>query len=120
MADTLQQTRIHPDYLRCIKVSRRDAYLELFTRRYAHAGRPVGLPELAVTLGEVQNDVVGVSLDSSVHCVKVYHNLDHLDVLYRVSAITAAFNLQLHWNHVVSRCSEYCRPWILFIFLLLK
>ena len=31
LADTLQWTRLHPDYLRHIKVSRCDAYLELCT-----------------------------------------------------------------------------------------
>ena len=65
MADTLQWTRLHPDYLCRIIVSRRDAYLE----GYACAERPVGLPESAVMSSEFQNGVkavVGVSPDSFV------------------------------------------------------
>ena len=45
------------DYLWHIKVSRRDAYLELHTGGYAHAGRAVGSPESAVTLDEIQNGI---------------------------------------------------------------
>ena len=52
-----------------------------------------------------------------LRCVEVYHDLDHLDVLYR--GIHAYSSLYLHWNHVVSRCSGYHRPCISFIFFLL-
>ena len=71
MADTLQWTRLHPDYLCRIAVSWHNAYLELCIGGYVHAGRPVGLPESAVTSSEVQNGIyikalVGVSSDSFV------------------------------------------------------
>ena len=76
MVDTLQWTRLHPDYLHRIKVSQCDAYLELCTREgYAHVGRPLSLPESAVTSSKVQNGiykaVVGVSPDSFVACQSV-------------------------------------------------
>ena len=54
---------------------------------YACAGRPVGLPESAVTSGEFQNGVqkgTGKLLSGFLRCVEVSHNLDDLlDVLYR-------------------------------------
>ena len=87
-------------------------------RGYARAGRPVGSPESAVTSSEVQNDFykgTGRCFARFLRCVKVYHNLDHLDVLYR--GIHAYCSLQLHRNHAVSRSSEYHRPRISFIFL---
>ena len=55
-------------------------------RGYVRAGRPVGLLESAVTSSEVQNGVykgIGRCFARFLRCVKVYHNLDHLDVLYR-------------------------------------
>ena len=53
-------------------------------QRYARAGRPVGSPESAVTSSKVQNGVYkGRCFARFLCCVKVYHNLDHLDVLYR-------------------------------------
>ena len=50
-----------------------------------HVGRPVGLPESAVTLSEVQNGVyegTGRCFARFLRCFEVYHDLDHLDVLY--------------------------------------
>ena len=88
---------------------------------YARAGRPVGLPESAVTSSEVQNGVykgTGRCFARFLRCVEVYHDLDRLDVLYR--GIRAYCSLQLHQNYIVSRCSEYHRPrisFILFFFL---
>ena len=66
-------------------VSRRDAYIYL--ELYSCAGRPVGLPESAITLGKVQNGVYkgsGRCFTGFLHCVEVSHDLDCLDVLYRV------------------------------------
>ena len=53
-------------------------------REYGHAGRPVDLPESAVTSSKVKNDKgTGRCLARFLRCVEVYHDLDHLDVLYR-------------------------------------
>ena len=56
-------------------------------RGYGRAGRPVDLPESAVTSSEVQNGVydkgTGRCLARFLRCVEVYHDSDHLDVLYR-------------------------------------
>ena len=53
----------------------------------ACARRPVvGSPESAVMSSEVQNGVYKASggcFARFLRCVKVYHNLDHLDMLYR-------------------------------------
>ena len=43
---------------------------------YVHAGRPVGLPESAVTY-------TGKLFSGFLRCVEVSHNLDHLHMLYR-------------------------------------
>ena len=54
-------------------------------RGYAFAERPVGLPESAVTSSEVQIGVyksTGRCFARFLCCVEVYHDLDHLDVLY--------------------------------------
>ena len=71
-------------------------------RGYARAGRPAGPPESAVTSSEIQNHENGVyktckstgkcfSPDSFVVSkASSYHDLDHLDVLYR--GITSTFN----------------------------
>ena len=75
-----------------IEVSRRDTYLELCTGGYVRARRPVALPESAVMSGEIQNGVYkgsGRCFAIFLHCVEVYHNLDHLDVLY---TCTVAFD----------------------------
>ena len=52
-----------------------------------HTGGPVvGSPKSAVMLSEVQNGVYkgsGGCFTRFLHCVKVSHNLDHLDMLYR-------------------------------------
>ena len=77
MADTLQWVQLHLDYLHSIKVSWCDAYLELY--RVYCAGRPVGLPESAVMLGEVQNGVYkgsGRCFTRFLRCVEVSHDLD--------------------------------------------
>ena len=53
---------------------------------YAHAVRPVGSPESAVTSSEVQNGIyngTGRCFTRFLRCVEVYHDLDHLDILYR-------------------------------------
>ena len=70
MADTLQWSRLHPDYLCHITVSQRDAYLELCIGGYALAGRPVGSPKQVVTLSKAKmasiKALVSVSPDSFV------------------------------------------------------
>ena len=87
-------------------VSRRDAYMYMYLELYSCAGRPVGLPESAITLGKVQNGVYkgsGRCFTGFLRCVEVSHDLDCLDVLYRVVRIYCS--LWLHRNHVISRCS---------------
>ena len=88
MADTLQwiQTRLHPVYLRRIKVSRCDTYVSgAVYGRYALAAKPVGSPESAVTyIGRVSKwRLKGTCklFTGFLVCVKISHNLDYLDVL---------------------------------------
>ena len=55
-------------------------------RGYVRAGRPVGSPESAATLNEVQNGIykgTGWCFTRFLCCVVVYHDVDNLDVLYR-------------------------------------
>ena len=112
MADTLQWTRLYPDYLRRIKVSRRDAYLELCRGDMRVQGGLYRLARIRCHVEQGPNGVyygTGRCLARFLRCFEVYHDLDRLDVLYR--GIHAYCSLQLYRNHVVSRsCSEYRRP----------
>ena len=83
IADTLQWTRLNPDYLHSIKVQRCDTNLDLCMRAYTHAGRHVCSPESAV-MGEFQN------YNGFIRCVKVSHDIYYLDVLYRCVRIDCA------------------------------
>ena len=56
---------------------------------FACVGRPVDSPESAVMSGEFQN---GRLFTGFLHCVKVSHNLNCVDVLYRETALTTTFN----------------------------
>ena len=68
-----------------IEVSRCDAYLELCTGGYAHARRPPCQNQLSCLARSKMASIKAVvarCFARFLHCVKVYHNLDHLDVLY--------------------------------------
>ena len=84
MADTLQWTRLHPDYLRRIKVSRCDTHLELCMGVCA-CGEACRLAEISCHAGRVSKwrlNGTGKLFTGFLRCVEVSHDLDGPDVLY--------------------------------------
>ena len=93
MANTLQWTQLHLEYLRCIEVSQCDTYLPLCTGVCMHK-EACRLTRISYHVWRIPKwclKGIGWLFTGFLRCVKVSHNLDSLDVLYR--SIRIDYNL---------------------------